>query len=126
MLGSLPYDTVQFMLRTAVLDRLSAPLCQAVTGERSSQDLLRFIADKQLLLTPLDQEGVWYRFHALLSGYLRHRLDAEFPDEVPELHRRAYRWYSGQELWMDAVQHATAAGDKSRRLVGSSDVRWCW
>jgi LuxR family maltose regulon positive regulatory protein len=116
MLGSLPEDTVQFMLRTAVLDRLSAPLCQAVTGERSSQDLLRFIADKQLLLTPLDQEGVWYRFHALLSGYLRHRLDAEFPDEVPELHRRAYRWYSGQELWMDAVQHATAAGDKKQAI----------
>jgi ATP/maltotriose-dependent transcriptional regulator MalT len=116
MLESLPGDTVQFMLRTAILDRLSAPLCQAVTGERSSQDLLLFIANKQLLLTPLDHEGAWYRFHALLREHLRNRLDAEFPDEVPELHRRAYRWYASQELWMDAVQHATAAGDKTQAI----------
>ena len=72
MLDSLPDEMAQFMLRTAVLDRLSAPLCQAVTGVKSSQDLLLSIATKRLLLVPLDQEGLWYRYHALLVPRVVH------------------------------------------------------
>ena len=73
MLDGLPQDMVQFMLRTAILDRLSAPLCQAVTGMGTSQDLLKAIEAHQLLLAPLDQEGQWYRYHPLLAEHLRER-----------------------------------------------------
>jgi LuxR family transcriptional regulator, maltose regulon positive regulatory protein len=111
MVDGLPRDMARFMLRTAVLDKFSAPLCQAVTEDTSSQDFLESIARRQLLLVPLDHEGRWYRYHALMTAYLRQRLEAELGEEIATLHRRAAHWYASQELWTEAVQHAIAAGD---------------
>jgi LuxR family transcriptional regulator, maltose regulon positive regulatory protein len=116
MLNGLPGELVLFMLRTAILDRLSAPSCEAVTGASSSEGMLAFMEQRQLLLTPLDQEGRWHRYHPLLAEYLKGRLQSEHDVEVPELHRRAARWYASQQLWTDAVQHAIAAGDGDRAL----------
>ena len=76
MLDGLPVEVVDFMLRTAVLDRLSGPLCEAVTGSSSSRAILASLAQRQMLLTPLDHDGVWLRYHALLTEYLKQRLEA--------------------------------------------------
>jgi LuxR family maltose regulon positive regulatory protein len=116
LLDGLPRDMVQFMLRTAILDRLCAPLCEAVTGASSSPELLGSIEQRQLLLVPLDQEGQWYRYHPLLAEYLTQRLQSELDNEIPGLHQRASLWYASQELWTDAVQHAIAGGDAVRAL----------
>jgi LuxR family maltose regulon positive regulatory protein len=116
MFDGLPREMVQFMLRTAILDRLCTPLCESLTGESSSGALLRSIEGRQLLLMPLDREGRWYRYHPLLSEYLNQRLGAELGNEIPGLHQRASLWYASQELWTDAVQHAIAAGDAIRAL----------
>ena len=62
------------MLRTAILDRLSAPLCEAVAQTTMARALLASIEKRQLLLTALDQEGEWFRYHPLLAAYLRRRL----------------------------------------------------
>jgi LuxR family maltose regulon positive regulatory protein len=77
MVDGLPGDMASFMLRTAVLDKFSVDLCKAVTQHKSSGEFLESIANRQLLLVPLDREGHWYRYHHLLSAYLRHRLEAE-------------------------------------------------
>jgi LuxR family transcriptional regulator, maltose regulon positive regulatory protein len=112
MIDSLPRSMSLFMLRIAVLDKFSAPLCQAVTQDTSSQELLESIARRQLLLVPLDHDGRWYRYHTLMTAYLRQRLEAKLKGEdVAALHRRASHWYASQELWTEAVQHAIAAGD---------------
>jgi ATP/maltotriose-dependent transcriptional regulator MalT len=117
MVDGLPRDVALFMLRTAVLDRFSAPLCQAVTQHRSSRDLLELIANRQLLLVPLDRDGTWYRYHALLSAHLRQKLEAELGSgDIAMLHRRASEWYASQELWTEAVQHAFAAGDTEQAV----------
>jgi LuxR family maltose regulon positive regulatory protein len=116
LLDGIPHDLVQFMLRTAILDRLCAPLCEAVTGTNASQELLNSIVKRQLLLTPLDQEGRWFRYHPLIAEYLGQRLESELGNEIPGLHQRASLWYASQELWTDAVQHAIAAGDSVRAL----------
>jgi LuxR family transcriptional regulator, maltose regulon positive regulatory protein len=116
MLDGLPADLVDFMLRTAILDRLSGPLCEAVTGSSSSRTILATLAQRKMLLTPLDNDGVWFRYHTLLSEYLRQRLEADRGIETPELHRRAALWYASQELWTEAVQHAIAAGDSDRAI----------
>jgi LuxR family transcriptional regulator, maltose regulon positive regulatory protein len=116
MLDGLPGELVSFMLRTAILDRLSVPLCKVVSGEVSSQALLASIEKRQLLLTALDQEGKWFRYHPLLAEHLKKRLLSELGDEFPELHRRAAHWYASQELWTEAVQHAIAAGDTDQAL----------
>ena len=116
MLDGLPGELISFMLRTAILDRLSAPLCEAVIGATSGRALLASIEKRQLLLTTLDQEHQWYRYHPLLAEYLKQRLESELGNELPELHRRAARWYASQDLWTEAVQHAIASGDTVQAL----------
>jgi LuxR family transcriptional regulator, maltose regulon positive regulatory protein len=116
MLDGLPRDMVQFMLRTAILDRLCAPLCEALAGASSGPEWLGSIEKRQLLLVPLDQESHWYRYHPLLAEYLTQRLESELGNEIPGLHHRAALWYASQELWTEAVQHAIAAGDAVRAL----------
>jgi LuxR family maltose regulon positive regulatory protein len=116
MFDGLPREMVEFMLRTAILDRLCGPLCESLTGASSSGELLRSIEERQLLLSPLDREGRWYRYHPLLAEYLTQRLESELGNEIPGLHQRASLWYASQELWTDAVQHAIAAGDSIRAL----------
>jgi LuxR family transcriptional regulator, maltose regulon positive regulatory protein len=116
LLDGLPRDLFQFMLRTAILDRFCAPLCEVITGAKASQELLSSIEKRQLLLTPLDQEGRWFRYHPLLAEYLAQRLESDLGNEIAGLHQRASLWYASQELWTDAVQHAIAAGDSLRAL----------
>jgi LuxR family maltose regulon positive regulatory protein len=111
MLKRLPPDMVEFMLRTSILDRLTASLCEAVTGIAAQQGMLDTISARQLLLQPLDIEGRWFRYHHLMGEYLRRRLETRYRDEVKDLHRRACQWYAKEEQWTDAVKHAIAAGD---------------
>jgi LuxR family maltose regulon positive regulatory protein len=116
MLDTLPVEMVDFMLRTAILDRLSGPLCEAVTGSSSSRTILASLAERQMLLTPLDNDCVWFRYHTLLAEYLKQRLEADRGIEIPELHGRAALWYASHELWTEAVQHAIAAGAPDRAI----------
>ncbi|WP_408505702.1 LuxR C-terminal-related transcriptional regulator [Paraburkholderia sediminicola] len=119
MFERLPAEMVEFMLRTSILDRLSAPLCEAITGLRTSQRMLDEIAEGHMLLQALDFDGQWFRYHHLMGEYLRTKLEAQHADEVAELHCRACEWYGAQELWTEAVKHAIAAGitDNAIRLM---------
>jgi len=119
MFERLPTEMVEFMLRTSILDRLSAPLCDAITGLHTSRHMLDEIAGGQLLLQALDHDGQWFRYHHLMSQYLRAKLEAQHAGEVAELHCRACAWYGEQELWTEAVKHAIAAGatDNAIRLM---------
>jgi len=116
MLDGLPVELVEFMLRTAILDRLSGPLCEAVTGSSSSRTILASLAQRQMLLTPLDNDGVWFRYHALLAEYLRQRLESDRGIEVPELH-----WTCRSLACLPGiVDRGGSARDRSRRF-GQSD-----
>jgi LuxR family transcriptional regulator, maltose regulon positive regulatory protein len=92
------------------------PLCKVVTGANSGQEWFRSIKQRQLLLTPLDHEGRWFRYHPLLGEYLSQRLESQLGNEIPGLHQRASLWYASREMWTDAVQHWFAAGDAVRAL----------
>jgi LuxR family maltose regulon positive regulatory protein len=116
MLEHLPAAMVGFMTRTSILERLCAPLCEAVTGITAGRAMLETIAARQLLLEPLDLEGRWFRYHHLMGEYLRLRLETRHRDELEELHRRACQWYAGEEQWTDAVRHAIAAGDTGHAI----------
>lgn len=110
ILQRLPADMLAFMLQTSVLERLCAPLCEALTGLRTSQAMLQAIVARQLLLEPLDVEERWFRYHPLMMEYLRRRLQDTERQRVAGLHRRAWQWYAGEQQWTDAVRHAIAAG----------------
>jgi LuxR family maltose regulon positive regulatory protein len=103
-----------FLLRTAVLDRLSGSLCDAVTGRTDGGRVLGVLDRDNLFLVPLDDQRAWYRYHHLFADVLRARLQAEQPDLLPELHRRAGEWFAAEGMVVDAVAHALAAEDVDR------------
>jgi LuxR family maltose regulon positive regulatory protein len=100
-----------FLLETSVLERLSGPLCDAVTGRSDSQEMLEAIERANLFLVPLDEVRGWWRYHHLFADLLRARLQQEQPQRVTELHRNAAAWSDEQGLADDAVRHAQAAGE---------------
>jgi LuxR family transcriptional regulator, maltose regulon positive regulatory protein len=107
-------DVRDFLLRTAILDRLTGSLCDAVTGGTDGGQVLEDLDRGNVFLVPLDDERTWYRYHHLFGDVLRSRLTAERPDQPATLHRVASGWYEDQGLVEDAVRHALAAGDHDR------------
>lgn len=107
-------EMAEFLTRTAIVERLSAPLCEAIIGEgRSGQDLLNHI-ELRPLLQELDDQADWFRLHPLFHNFLVKQLEINFPREKPELHRRASRWFEEKGLVAEAIQHAISAGEEER------------
>ncbi len=117
VLAHLTEDVKQFLLKTAILDQLTASLCNAVTGKNDGQMLLRQIEEMNLFLIQLDHERQWYRYHHLFAEMLQKQLFQTRPDDIAELHLRASRWYEDQGLMTEAIHHAHAANEVER-LVG--------
>jgi LuxR family transcriptional regulator, maltose regulon positive regulatory protein len=111
VLGSLPLDMRDFMLRTCLVDHLSAPLADALTGLEGGGLMLSRLEHVGALLSRVDNEGAWYRYHPLFAELLRARLRFAHSEEVPLLHRRAARWYAANDSMMRAIRHALAAED---------------
>ena len=108
-----------FLLQTSILDRLTAGLCDGVTGGQDSQEILNMLQEANFFLIPLDHQRIWYRYHYLFAEFLRRRLQETLPDLIPELHRRASEWYEIAGLTEDAIAHAFTAADYGRagRLI---------
>jgi LuxR family maltose regulon positive regulatory protein len=121
LLARLPDETVSFLTRTAVLDHMSGSLCDAILDTEGSCDVLESLAGSNLLLTPLDRQREWYRYHQLLRELLLAELKRREPELVPQLHGRAASWYEANGLPEAAIDHAQAAGDPDQvaRLVAS-------
>ena len=119
LLSRLSEPTVAFLTRTAVLDQLSGPLCDAVLQVSGSAQVLASLAGSNQLLVALDTETGWYRYHQLLRELLVAELERREPELVPKLHRRAATWYEGDGQPELAVDHGQAAGDDEQvaRLV---------
>jgi LuxR family transcriptional regulator, maltose regulon positive regulatory protein len=110
---------VAFLTRTAVLERMCGPLCDAVLDTTGSSDVLAWLEGSNLLLVPLDRQRRWYRYHHLFHELLRTELGRREPELIPELHARAASWCDANGLPESAIDHAQAAGDTDRvaRLV---------
>lgn len=98
----------QFLSQTAILKRLSAPICQAVTGQVDSATRLRQLVQANFFLTPLDERQEWFSYHALFREALLAQLS---PEQQPELHDRAARWYAEAGLVDEAIGHWLLAGE---------------
>ncbi len=106
----------EFLLKTSILDRMSGPLCEAVTGLRDpvsdGQTPLEWLEKINLFIVPLDDQREWFRYHQLLRQLLRHQLERVYqPSDIAELHRRASRWFVAHDLLEEAVQHALLVDD---------------
>jgi LuxR family maltose regulon positive regulatory protein len=103
-----PNEVRDFLYQTAILDRLTAPLCDAVTGRDDSRAILTQLERDNLFLVPLDEKRKWYRYHRLFADSLRTLYDARL---LVAPHRRAARWYQANGFTTEAVKHALATGD---------------
>ena len=108
-----------FLTRTAVLERMCGPLCEAVLDQPGSAASLADLARSNLLLVPLDQRGQWYRYHHLFRDMLLAQLERQSPELIPVLQRRAAAWYARNGMDEDALEYSMAAGDvdEAARLV---------
>ncbi len=137
-----PPQVQQFLLCTSILERLSAPLCDALltdpeisallgrsaessVASSTSQTMLDLLERANLFLVPLDDERAWYRYHHLFADLLRARLDQLYPGLSRRLHARAGAWLEQAGMTVEAVNHSLWAGDYDRaaRLVEENTTR---
>jgi LuxR family maltose regulon positive regulatory protein len=107
-------DTQTFLMRTAILDRLCGPLCDAVTGQGNGQLMLERLDRANLFIVPLDDQRYWYRYHHLFADLLRERLARTSPDLVPGLHNKASVWFEQEGLITETMSHVLAMADYER------------
>lgn len=123
VLASEPESIRRFLLDTAILERLSAPLCEAVTGAQNGQVTLEDLERRSLFVVPLDDRREWYRYHHLFADVLRKQLSDHDPNRSQELHRRASSWYAASGSRADAIRHALA-GEDLERAAGILEGEW--
>ncbi len=103
-----------FLAQTSVLDRMTGPLCDALTGRSDGQATLERLEQANVLLVPLDDERRWYRYHRLFGDLLCARLTVADPSRPAELHLRAAAWYAKHGFHGDAAEHALRSGNIER------------
>jgi LuxR family maltose regulon positive regulatory protein len=111
---TLPIETRRFLQRTSILNRLNGPLCDSVLAGSGSGAMLQELERKSLFISVIDEAGSWYRYHQLFAEVLRHNLQRDEPDLVPELHSRAATWYALNGLEAEAVEQALAGKNWQR------------
>jgi LuxR family transcriptional regulator, maltose regulon positive regulatory protein len=106
-----PPEVRRLLLRTSVLERVSGPLADFVTGGSGSERILLGLEEGNAFVVSLDVGRSWFRYHHLFADLLRLELRRTAPDEIGPLHRAAARWFGEQGYVVDAIEHAQAAGD---------------
>src|SRR5262249_20111180 len=129
VLARLPSEVVGFLVETSVLDRLSGPLCDAVTGRCGSQAVLEGLERASLFVVPLDEERGWWRYHHPVSpARARPRPPRERPGRVPGLRRAAAAGHEDHGLADGAFRHARPAGEArwAARLIERHAEEMLW
>ncbi len=111
VLAHQPEDVQSFLVRTSILARLSAPLCDALTGRTDSDKMLQYLEKQNLFLAPLDEERRWYRYHSLFAKFLQRQLTQNGGGSALALHRAACDWHAGAGEHLEAANHAMLASD---------------
>jgi len=122
VLDQQPPEIQDFLLATAVLDRMNGSLCDALTGMENGQSSLEMLDRENLFLVPLDEERRWYRYHHLFADLLRARLQQTRPGRIPSLQIRASLWYEENGYVNQAIEHALLAQDFKRAVALIEDI----
>ncbi|MCL4562156.1 MAG: LuxR C-terminal-related transcriptional regulator, partial [Chloroflexi bacterium] len=112
-----PEEIQTFLLQTSILERLTAGLCEAITGCQDGQSVLTGLQHANLFVLPLDDDGRWFRYHHLFADLLQARLRQSLPPEgVAVLHQQAADWYESSGMAPEAIEHALAAKDYAHAI----------
>ena len=117
VLAQIPAATQNFLLKTAILNRLCGPLCDAVTGPADpvwhGRAFLEWLAAENLFTFTLDVQGTWFRYHHLFRNLLLNQLERQYSqEEIAGLHARASAWFAQNGFVEEAIEHSLAAGDE--------------
>jgi LuxR family maltose regulon positive regulatory protein len=126
MLERQPSEVQHMLLRTSLVDRMNGELADLLAGRSGSERVLLALEEANAFVVSLDASRTWFRYHQLLADFLRLELRRTLADEVPDLHRRAARWFADRGDVVEAVRHIVAAGDwqDAARLVANHSFRW--
>ena len=111
MLDRQPPEVQRLLLRTSLLDRVNGELADLLTGATGSERILLDLEDANAFVVSLDPGRTWFRYHHMFSGLLRLELRRTLPEDIPELHRLAARWFAEHAQTAEAIRHLQAAGD---------------
>src|SRR5450631_3623809 len=114
MLERQPSEVQSTLLRTSLVDRLNGEFADVLAGRAGSERTLLELEDANAFVVSLDAQRTWFRYHHLLADFLRLELRRRMADEVPDLHRRAARWFADHGEAVEAVRHMLAAGEIGR------------
>lgn len=106
-----PAEVQEFLLKTSLLERFNAALCNAVLDQNNSQEILAKLDRANLFIVPLDDTRCWYRYHHLFASLLRSRLEQTWREALPTLNCKASVWCEQAGLIEEAVFYAQASGD---------------
>lgn len=106
VMRQLPAEMQLFLLQTAILDRLSAPLCDALRGRTDSREFLDELEQRNLFTFRLDENRHWYRYHHLFAEFLQARLREQHPELCAPLFAAASQWHEAQGAYQDAIEYA--------------------
>lgn len=109
VIAQLPSELQLFLYETAGLERFCASLCDELRDAHDSEALLQYLREHQVFLVPLDDQGIWFRYHHLFSDLLRDRPHTAVQSRA-SVHLKACRWFSAQGYASEAVDHALLAG----------------
>jgi len=111
VLDSQPEPIRSFLLDTAILDRLSADLCNCVHDCSDSHEILQKIEADNLFIVPLDKEGIWYRYHSLFQEFLLTQINRDSKSRLDTLNDKASRWFRQRGYFREAVDYALRANN---------------
>lgn len=106
-----PESLRMFLLQTSILNRMNGPLCDALTDRSDSEATLAALEKSNLFVSPMDSDARWYRYHHLFAHVVASHLQRIAPEQLPELHRRAAKWYAQNNYEAEAIEHYLAAMD---------------
>jgi LuxR family maltose regulon positive regulatory protein len=111
VLSRQPAEVRDLLLRTSILERVSGPLADHLTGRADGARILHRLEEANALVQAVDLQRSWFRYHRLMVDVLRGELQREAPAEIPQLHRSAAEWLAGQGQPIQAIRHAQQAAD---------------
>lgn len=101
-----PKKIQTFLMQTSILERMTASLCNVLTGQVDGQQTLENLESDNLFIIPLDDERLWFRYHHLFADILHQRLSQAQLEQIPNLHRQASEWYQQNGFTNEAIEHA--------------------
>ena len=117
-----PSNIRWFLLRTSILERFSAQLCNAILGINNSADILAYLEKHNLFIIPLDDTHHWFRYHPLFAGLLQNALQGEDQSEIQNLHLRSSQWFAQNGAYYEAITHALASKKPSELIQIAENI----